>query len=299
MELWVGIFTFAAVLFVVIGVDAVRRGKSVLLAQRLGTADRITTLEWQLDQRDEPFQRQIMRQFQRLAVRVAPAGILADTARRLRWAGMNDMKAEEFYAIRLAAAIIAAGATLALSVVGMGASGITLTLVAGALGYLIPDRWLTGRVRARQAAAERQLLPMVDMLAVATEAGLPLGEAIQQVADQIGGVLGAEFRRADDEMRLGATRAVALAGVADRVGLDDLTNVIAAITEAERTGTPVAAVLRQQAAAIRQSRQLRAQEVAQKMSVRIMLPVMVCIFLPMMIVILGPAFINLAQALGM
>lgn len=299
MELWVGIFTFAAVLFVVIGVDAVRRGKSVLLAQRLGTADRITTLEWQLDQRDEPFQRQIMRQFQRLAVRVAPAGILADTARRLRWAGMSHMKAEEFYAIRLAAAIIAAGATLALSVVGMGASGITLTLVAGALGYLIPDRWLTGRVRARQAAAERQLLPMVDMLAVATEAGLPLGEAIQQVADQIGGVLGAEFRRADDEMRLGATRAVALAGVADRVGLDDLTNVIAAITEAERTGTPVAAVLRQQAAAIRQSRQLRAQEVAQKMSVRIMLPVMVCIFLPMMIVILGPALINLAQALGM
>lgn len=297
MDVWVGILTFAAVLLLALGAEAARRSRAIRMAERVGAADRASRLEWQLDG-GESVLVQLGRRLQGLARRVAPAGILADTGRRLRWAGIA-LQSEEFYAVRLAAAIVATGAMLALSAVGLGARGITVTLVAGATGYLGPDLWLTRRVRARQAAADRQLLGFVDMLAVAMEAGLNLADGIRQVADHIGGVLGLEFRRAADEVRLGAPRAAALAGVAERVGLDELSNVVAAIAEAERNGTPVAAVLRQQGDAIRQMRQLRTQELPQKTAVKILLPLMLCIFLPMMVVILGPALVNLAGALGM
>ncbi|NCA90605.1 MAG: type II secretion system F family protein, partial [Gammaproteobacteria bacterium] len=56
---------------------------------------------------------------------------------------------------------------------------IALTLF---LGAILPDYWLTQRVKAHQAALRRGLPDVLDMLVVCSEAGLGLNAAIQRVA---------------------------------------------------------------------------------------------------------------------
>lgn len=232
----------------------------------------------------------------RVGARLAGAEGLGQAAQKLKWAGLS-VRPEEFYGIRLGAALVAGGAALSMSFVGMGPMGVGLAVAAAAIGFLAPDMWLTARVTARRRAVERQLLGFVDMLAVATEAGLNLGDALQYVAERMGGLLGKEVQRAGSEVRLGATRDQALPAVADRLGHPGLTRVVLEIVQAEKTGTPVVEILRRQASLIREERRLKAQELAQKASVKLMLPVILFIFMPTMVLIMSPAVVNVLKVL--
>lgn len=290
MAVWTGVFVFAAVMFVVMGIDAGRREELARLAGRLGASDRASELERRLAEADR------WRLGAWLVRRLASLRVPGGVGRRLALAGVA-LKPEEFYAAQVTATAVATGLALTLSLAGVGAAGLGITLVVGGTAYMAPVLWLNRRIQARRRAVRRELLAFVDLLAVATEAGLPLMDAIRHVAEQAGGVLGHEFGRAVAEARMGTPQAAALAAVGDRLGVDDLSHVLAALVEAGRTGTPVAGVLRQQAAAIRQVRQLQAHELAQKTGAKMLGPVILCIFLPMMVIILGPAAIALVRTL--
>ena len=65
--------------------------------------------------------------------------------------------------------------------------------------------------------------------------------------------------------------------------------------QADRLGLPIAAVLREQTKEMRVVRRQRAEEQAQKVTVKILFPLLLCIFPALFIVIIGPGAIRIIE----
>lgn len=175
--------------------------------------------------------------------------------------------------------------------------GVTL-LGAAVLGWLLPDMWLVRRGERRRAEMQQAVADTIDQLAVLVRAGLGVDAALARCAHSDGGPLGRELARVVQELRLGATRQQALTDMVERTGVDDLRAVVTALTQAEQLGVPVSDTLRIQADEVRARRRQRAAEHAQKLPVKILLPLVVCIFPVLLIVLLGPAVLTVIDELG-
>jgi tight adherence protein C len=178
-------------------------------------------------------------------------------------------------------------------------SGRAVTLAGAAvLGWLLPDVWLVRRGERRRVEMQQAVADTIDQLAVLVRAGLGVDAALARCANSDGGPLGRELARVVQELRLGASRQQALTDMVERTGVDDLRAVVTALTQAEQLGVPVSDTLRIQADEVRARRRQRAAEHAQKLPVKILLPLVVCIFPVLLIVLLGPAVLTVIDELG-
>ena len=66
--------------------------------------------------------------------------------------------------------------------------------------------------------------------------------------------------------------------------------------QADSFGIPIASVLRVQAREMRIKRSQRAEELAQKVPVKILFPLIFCIFPSLFVVILGPAVLDIMKS---
>ena len=94
-------------------------------------------------------------------------------------------------------------------------------------------------------------------------------------------------------MQIGLGRAEALRALSDRTDLPELRGFVTAMVQAEAFGIPISGVLRVQAADMRVKRSQRAEELAQKVPVKILFPLIFCILPSLFVVILGPAAIKI------
>ena len=170
--------------------------------------------------------------------------------------------------------------------------------LAGILGYMVPEMWLVGRIGARQHRLRLAVPDALDLLVICVEAGLGLDHALLRVAQELHVThrdLSDELQLVSAEMRLGKTRVEALRELARRTGLDDIKSLVAMLVQTERFGTSIAQSLRVFSDDLRTKRRQRAEELAAKISVK-MVPVLVFFIFPaLMVVILGPAFIAIAR----
>ena len=135
------------------------------------------------------------------------------------------------------------------------------------------------------------------MLTVCVEAGQGFDAALLQVARNIEGPISGEFARVISEIQIGKSRGDAFAGMGGRVTLPDVKSFVSAIAQADRLGIPIAGVLREQTASMRLSRKQRAEEQAQKVTVKILFPLLLCIFPALFVVIIGPGAIRMMENL--
>jgi tight adherence protein C len=180
--------------------------------------------------------------------------------------------------------------------------GVAPTLAAigiGAVaGYFGPNMYLYQKGYDRTAQMQRALPDALDLLVISVEAGLAFDSAMAQVARNTNGPLANEFARVLQEMQIGSGRSNALRALAERSTLPDLRSFASAMVQADAFGIPIGQVLRVQSDEIRVKRRQRAEEQAQKVPVKILLPLMACILPCLFIVILGPAAISLADMFG-
>ena len=117
--------------------------------------------------------------------------------------------------------------------------------------------------------------------------------AVSQVARNTTGPLAEEFFRLLQEMQIGLSRTEAIRAMGERSDIPELRNFASAMVQADRLGIPVANVLRVQAGEMRTKRSQRAEEMAQKVPVKILFPLVFCILPVLFIMILGPAAISI------
>jgi tight adherence protein C len=180
--------------------------------------------------------------------------------------------------------------------VGLGSAGLVLVLpaVGAVAGFFLPDVLLYNTGTKRQARLQRALPDALDMMTVCVEAGLGFDASLAQVARNTAGPLAAECARVLQEMQFGKSRLQALRSMADRTTVAELRMLVSALVQASELGIPVATVLREQAQEMRVRRRQRAEESAQKVTVKILVPLIFCLFPALMIIVIGPGAMSIA-----
>jgi tight adherence protein C len=183
--------------------------------------------------------------------------------------------------------------------IGLGApQAIVLAIVSGLAMHIGPDALLDNMIGERQESIRAALPDVIDLMTITVEAGLGFDAALDRVARTTQGPLGDELRRTVRDMSLGRPRSEALRAWADRVNLPELRGLVSSLVQAEQFGITMGDVLRSQADELRERRRQRAEEHAQKMPVKILIPLIFLILPAMFVVLVGPGVLDLAEALG-
>ena len=178
---------------------------------------------------------------------------------------------------------------------------IILIIVAAGAGFILPDIWLDRRVKARQLLLRLALPDALDLLVICMEAGLGLDQALLYVGQELRIAhpeLCEEFDLVNAEMHVGKTRMDALRSLATRTGVDDIQALVATLVQTDRFGTSVAQSLRIHSDDLRTKRRQRAEEMAAKTTIKMLVPLVFFIFPALFVVILGPAVISLMRIFG-
>ncbi|HEX7497324.1 MAG TPA: type II secretion system F family protein [Candidatus Limnocylindrales bacterium] len=177
-------------------------------------------------------------------------------------------------------------------------AGILLAVLGLGIGFLLPEFWLGGKIKARQKIILKMIPDTLDLLTISVRAGLGFDAALAKVVEKLPGPLTDEFRRALAEVRVGKARRDALRDMIPRTNVAPLSAFIGAIIQAETLGVSISKVLQVQSDQLRIERRQRAEEMAAKAPIKMLFPLVGCIFPSLFIVILGPAMLSIIQVMG-
>jgi len=180
-------------------------------------------------------------------------------------------------------------------------SALVWIILAFVAGFFLPRYGLKRITNTRQRNLRWGLADALDLMVISVEAGLGLNAAMVKVSSELRDVheeIALEFELANLEIRVGRERDEALRNLAERTGIDDLHSLVAMLIQTDKFGTSVARGLRVFSDSLRTKRRQRAEQAAQKASVKLLFPLACFLFPTLFIAILGPAAINLYDTLG-
>ncbi|HYE17489.1 MAG TPA: type II secretion system F family protein [Tepidisphaeraceae bacterium] len=184
--------------------------------------------------------------------------------------------------------------------VGMVADNLMLGLSLGGLvGYMGPSMWLKMAIKRQQRALDYALPDALDLMVVCIEAGLAVDAAMQRVGAELSIAhpkLARELEISHAETRLGVSRGESLRNLGIRTGNVALQSLASMLVQAERFGTSIANALRVHGDSLRNTRQMKAEEMAAKASVKMSFPLVLFIFPATFIVLAGPTVIGLMRS---
>jgi tight adherence protein C len=195
--------------------------------------------------------------------------------------------------------VLGAGGGLLFGLMMGGAATILFAVVAGAaVGFFGPDLAIYNTGVKRQDEIRLSLPDVLDTLTICVEAGQGFDAALAQVARNGKGPMAGEAARVLQEMRIGKSRSEALRSMAARTTVSELRGFASAVVHASDLGVPVGQVLREQSREMRVRRRQRAEELAQKVPIKILFPTLFCLFPALFVVIIGPGVINIVHSFG-
>ena len=194
-------------------------------------------------------------------------------------------------------------AKFGLRIISGAAFGIVLTLVVwrvfhlplGLLPVLLalftfcggysPFFSLNRSMEARKGAIQKALPEFLDMVSSTVQAGLALNSSLGYAVEAVPGPLGDEIKEALSEIRLGRARGDALRAVGERTNQPALRNALRVMTQAERLGANISKLLNELAADARHQRLMLVEEMAAKLPVKMVFP-MVFFMIPAIITVI-------------
>jgi tight adherence protein C len=226
--------------------------------------------------------------------------LLQRTRSRLHYAGFHGKNSLlHYYAIRMLLMVLLPLSVLMAMALFPSMNGKTVfqsALVAIALGYMGPSFVLDKLIANRQKTLRRAFPDMLDLLVVCSEAGLSLDAAIQKVVVESGmsqPVLAAELDIVIAETRAGIDRNKALQRLVERTGVEDIKGLVAALSQSMRFGTSIVETLKVYSEDLRDKRTQAAEEVAAKISTKLIFPLAVCLLPAFLMVVMLPAVLVL------
>ena len=183
-----------------------------------------------------------------------------------------------------------------LTQLGSGLQGVLIIGIATTAGFFLPDVLTYNTGTKRSMELDQTLPDAIDILNLCVESGLTFQASMAQVSNILEGPISDEFARVLRQMQLGQSMIASLQDLAARNNNDDLSRFVSVVVQADKLGIPISAVLHEQAREMRGKRRDRAREQAQKVPVKILMPVMLCFLPGIFIVILGPAVVSIVRA---
>jgi tight adherence protein C len=234
-----------------------------------------------------------------LRVGLGAGGELEDRLRLVR----PGVELVQFMGEKVAAGVIVALTFPLMNLLRMHPFGtwpVWLWLVGFGVGYLMPDWDLDRRVARRRGRVLMELPTLLDMLTLATSAGMALEQALEEVSAQSQGVVSRELRIIMRELALGQRRNLpdALLGLAERLGTSEVNHVLGRMAAAYEQGLPLGQALQAQSEALRERQRLHIVEEGGKAAVRMLLPVALLILPALFVVVLVPAAAQLTRLGG-
>jgi tight adherence protein C len=178
---------------------------------------------------------------------------------------------------------------------------IQITGLLVGLGFFGPAVWLRGRGNRRREAIERAFPNVLDLLQVSVEAGLALDAAMIRVANETAEAapeISEELLAAQREIQAGRGREKALQDMAQRTRVEEVAAFVNVVVQSSRFGTDISDVLTAYSLEMRQNRELKAQEIANKLPVK-MSAVLASLMLPaLLIMTVGPVALRYIRVFG-
>jgi len=177
-------------------------------------------------------------------------------------------------------------------------TGWIVAAFAGIIGYLAPGFYLDFKLAARRKQIRNGLPDLLDLLIVCLEAGSSLDQAIVKASEELAiayPALAHELHLLTTETRAGKGRLEAFKNLAQRTRVEDVRALVAMLAQTDRYGTSVAQTLRTMADEMRTKRRQAAEEMAAKVGVKLVFPLVFCLFPALYVVMLGPAMVQFTR----
>ena len=242
-----------------------------------------------------------------LAFATRVGGVLADRwasnyteniRRQLIAAGLYKADPRAVVGVQLLGAVVFGGLTALMGVGGNPATTILIALAAASMAAALPYVAIHGRAARRLDAIDRALPDLIDMIVVTMEAGLGFGASLDAASTRLSGPVGDEIRLTIQEHRMGLALTEALLHMLKRVDTPNVNSFVRSVTQGETLGISMGTIMRNLAEEMRIRRRQQAEEQAQKAPVKMLFPLIFFMFPALFVVILGPAVMEITQALG-
>ncbi|RWL88189.1 MAG: type II secretion system F family protein [Mesorhizobium sp.] len=165
------------------------------------------------------------------------------------------------------------------------------------LGCIVIPSVMLDRFENAQKKTYRRAFPdFMDMMITCADAGMSLEAAVERVSHELAAShkwLGIQLSIMNLQLRAGKPLREALRELADRIGLDEAKALAVLFRQSEELGTSLTEALRVYSAEMRSQRVLQAEERANALPVKMMIPLGLCIFPVVMMVILLPVVIRM------
>ena len=177
---------------------------------------------------------------------------------------------------------------------------LMVSITAVVLGSYGPDIYIKNISQKRQEKIRRALPDALDLMVICAEAGLSLDATLVRVSSEMSKgqpELADEFGLTAVELGFLNERQEALQNLSNRTDISAVRGMVNTMIQAERYGTPLAHSLRVLSAESREERMLKAEEKAARLPALLTVPMIVFILPPLFVVLLGPAILDIVDAL--
>ena len=191
-------------------------------------------------------------------------------------------------------ALLAAAAMLAGSAIGGPVLGAPAALVA----WRVPDLVLARAARRTSAAADREIPVLLDLLAVATSAGLPPQLAFRRAVEAATGPLADELRSVLDASDLGGRWRDELMVVGGRLALPDLQRLLGALARTDSLGSSLAEEIEHLASDVREVRRAAAAQRARTAPVKMLFPLVFLVLPAFLLLTVVPVLLTTVRSIA-
>ncbi len=164
------------------------------------------------------------------------------------------------------------------------------------LAVLGPDAYISRR-QGKQVQEYALTFPdLLDLMVVCVDAGLGLEASLDRISSEMSKksrALGMNLTLLGAETRAGRNTIDALSSFSDRLGLDESRSFIATLRQSVELGSDVGDALRVFSEEMREKRLLRAEERANQLPVKMVIPLGTCIFPVVLMVVMLPTVARL------
>lgn len=179
---------------------------------------------------------------------------------------------------------------------------LSIVVVATALAVLGPDAYIARRQRVLTERYRTTFPDLLDLMVVCVDAGLSLEAAFDRVSTEIAKrdrEFGLNFLLFTAETRAGRSIGEALRSLADRLGFDEARAFVATLDQSIELGTDVGDAMRVFSDEMRDRRLFRAEERANGLPVKMVLPLGLFIFPVILMVVMLPVMLRLMTVMSL